>query len=144
MSTRRPVIGGMSGLGPGPGPRTKGSATAQTTAGAWRSLTNKAEWANGAPLVQLFGYRQSGVAMAPHYVSELVRGPANGRQVVARPLFETDFTNDKSEVSRAKGDADASVCRLGRIIVPPGSSSVPAELRTPAHRQPSAPRIACP
>jgi hypothetical protein len=51
--------------------------------------------------------------MALHYVSGSVRGPANGRQVVARPLFETDFTNEKSEVGRAKGDADASVCRLG-------------------------------
>jgi hypothetical protein len=60
MSTRRPLIGGMSGLGAAPGPRTKGSATAQTTAGAWRSLTNKAEWGTGAPRAALWLPRTGG------------------------------------------------------------------------------------
>jgi signal transduction histidine kinase len=65
--------------------------------------------------------------MALNYQSESVRSPAVDLQLVARPLFESDFINDESGVSRAGRASDTS----GSITACVRSTSR-AQLRTGA------------
>jgi signal transduction histidine kinase len=61
-----------------------------------------------------------GWTMALNYQSVAVRNPAVDLQLVARPVFETDFLNDASEVSRASRapDTSESIAACSRLISP--------------------------
>src|ERR1700720_4470922 len=65
--------------------------------------------------------------MALNYQSESVRSPAVDLQLVARPLFESDFINDESGVSRAGRASDTG----GSVTACVRSTSL-AQLRTGA------------
>ena len=68
-----------------------------------------------------------GVAMGLNYQSESVRSPAVDLQLVARPVFETDFINDESRVGRTSRAPDTS-----EAIAAWGRSTSPARLPTQA------------
>jgi signal transduction histidine kinase len=58
--------------------------------------------------------------MALNYQSVAVRNPAVDLHLVARPVFDTDFINDASEVSRASRapDTSESIAACRRLISP--------------------------